>query len=330
MILRLLVLSLLAVPAMALAQPSFDCSKASTPVERAICADAKLAAADREMAATYDALVGSLAGPAKDHLARDQARWLENRGKGCSANLAACLAFRHRQRMATLKALGEGDYPFVSEQILLQSGKVKSISYEIDARYPQFDGGAQFDGLNRAFADATRERAKDAVPTPDIDAGGREQSWTFEQGFTLYRPGPQAISVRTTSYIFTGGAHGGTTISATLVDLRSGRSVKPSEVMQGEWRRSVAEIARADLKHQFVERPGFEDALQPRKFDKLLDDDNRFLFRDRALEVIFNQYEVGPYAAGQFLVTIPYSRLAGLIRPDWLVQFAPVAGRGGR
>jgi uncharacterized protein len=329
-VIRILLASLLLVPVVAAAQPSFDCGKASTSVERAICGDAKLAAVDRELASTYDGLLAKLSGPAKDHLVKDQARWLENRGASCTANLAGCLVFRYRQRLATLKAEGEGAYPFVSEQQVRQSGKVKTVRYEIDARYPQFDGGADYAALNKAFADTARAGAKDAVPAQDID-GGREQSWTYEQSFALFRPGPQAVSVRTTSYIFTGGAHGGTTIAATLVDLRSGRAVKPSEVLQGDWRRTVSEIARADLKRQFAERPGFEDALQSGKFDKLMNDDGRFLFRDGALELIVNQYEVGPYAAGQYFVTIPYGHLTPVIRPDWLVQFTLVgAGRGSR
>ena len=45
-------------PGLALAQPSFDCAKASTPVERAICGSTKLAAADRELATVYGALAG--------------------------------------------------------------------------------------------------------------------------------------------------------------------------------------------------------------------------------------------------------------------------------
>ena len=33
-------------------------------------------------------------------------------------------------------------------------------------------------------------------------------------------------------------------------------------------------------------------------------------------DVIFNQYDVGPYAVGRYTVDIPYSRLSNLIRTD--------------
>jgi uncharacterized protein len=325
------VLALLA-PGIAVAQPSFDCAKASTPVERAICGDAKLAAADRELANVYGALFGRLSGPAKEHLTNDQRRWLGNRGKSCTAELPWCLTNRYRQRIATLKAVGEGEYPFISEQALQLGGKVKAITYEIDARYPQFDGRADFRDLNKYFAKTAGEGAKDAIPAADV-YDPRAQTWTYDQSFALYRPGPNAVSVEVTSYIFTGGAHGSTNVSATLVDLRGGNSVEPAEVFKegAPWERAVIDMARADLKKQFVERPGFDDALQPDKFDKMLKESDRYLFKAGALELIFNQYEVGPYAAGIYRVTIPYARLANLLRPDGLVQLAPVGeGRGGR
>jgi uncharacterized protein len=327
---RIALALLLVAPGVALAQPSFDCAKASTVVERTICGDAKLAAADRELAGVYGALLGRLPAPAQEHLANEQQRWLGNRGKTCTAFLAGCLANRYRQRIATLKADGEGPYPFVSEQVLLQTGKVKAIRYEIEARYPRFDGNADFLAVNTTFANIARAGAKDAVPKADID-DSREQSWTYQQSYALYRPGPHAVSVETNSYIFTGGAHGSSNVSAMLVDLRTGNLVRLDTVFAAPWQRTLAELARTDLKGQFVDRPGFPEALEPDKFDKLLDDSERYLFKAGALELIFNQYEVGPYAAGIYTVTIPYERLAKLLRPDGLVQLAPVGeGRGGR
>lgn len=269
--LRVLLALWLLAPGTAVAQSSFDCAKASTAVERTICGDAKLAAADRELASVYGALLGKLSGSAQEHLTNDQLRWLGNRGKSCTAYLAGCLANRYRQRIATLKAEGEGAYPFISEQLLLQAGKVKAITYEIDARYPRFDGNADFRAVNSTFASLARAGAKDAIPASDVN-DPREQTWTYEQGFALFRPGPDAVSVETTSYIFTGGAHGSTNVSAMLVDLRSGNSVEPRDVFvaTAPWQSTLAEMARADLKRQFVDRLGFPEALEPDKFDKLL------------------------------------------------------------
>jgi len=312
---------LLLSPGAASAQPSFDCAMASSPIERAICHNDKLGEADRELAAAYGALIDRLAGPAKDHLIRDQVRWLDDRAKACVGEIAAvtrCVTLRYTQRLATLKAAAEGDYPFVSEHALIRRGRVKAAFYEIDARYPQFDGtDADFSGVNKTFAAQAQEGAEQATPPQDIRTD-HSQIWTYDQGFELHRPGLHGVSVATSVYSFTGGAHGSSSLLATLVDLRTGHSVTPAEVFQpmAPWERTLADIARADLKRQFVERPGFEDALEPAKFDKLMKNPQRYLFKAFALELIFNQYDVAPYAAGMYRIMIPYARLTGMLRPD--------------
>ncbi len=304
------------------AQPSFDCAMASTPVERAICHNDKLADADRDLAAAYGALIDQLSGAAKEHLIQDQVRWLDDRVKACVGEVASvtrCLTQRYGQRLATLKASGEGVYPFVSEHALIKRGRVKAAFYEIDARYPQFDGpNVDFSAVNKAFATAAQKGADDAVPGNDGGSPGIDQIWTYLQSFQLYRPSPNSLSVATTFYIFTGGAHGSSGVTATLVDLRTGRSVPPAGVFAAgsDWKRTITDIARADLKRQFVERPGFAESLVPATFDKLMDDPERYLFKADALEIIFNQYDVAAYVMGRFTVDIPYSRLTNLIRAD--------------
>ena len=318
------VLVLLFASGAARAQPSFDCAMASSPVERAICRNDKLGEADHELAAVYSAQIDRLAGAAKDHLIKDQVRWLDDRAKACIGEIAAvsrCLTARYAQRLATLKAASEGDYPFVSEHDLIKHGRVKAAFYDIDARYPQFDGSsADFSAVNEAFAARAREGADNATPPQDIRTD-HSQIWTYDQGFELHRPGLHGVSVATSFYSFTGGAHGSSGLLATLVDLRTGRSVTPADVFQPmvPWQRTLADIARADLKRQFVERPGFPDALEPANFDKLMKDPQRYLFKAFALELIFNQYDVAPYASGMYRVVIPYARLTGMLKPDGAV-----------
>lgn len=307
-------------PTAAAAQPSFDCAKASNVVERTICAKPALAKADREMAALYDALAGKLSGPAKEHLLKDQLAWIANRARACTGgaeDIAQCLEYRYNGRIASLKADGEGTYPFVSAQTLLRSGTVKLVRYEIDASYPRFDGPqADYSAVNRAFVASAEEGAKNVTPTPDM--ADRESTWTYDQSFMLHRPGQNAVSVATTFYSFTGGAHGASGVSAALVDLRTGHFATPADVFLpgSPWLKAITDMARADLKKQFVERPGFDDALEPANFDKLMSDPSRYLFKEGELVVLFNQYDVAAYVMGRYTVTIPYARLAALLRPD--------------
>ncbi|WP_372397698.1 lysozyme inhibitor LprI family protein [Azospirillum sp. HJ39] len=74
------------------AAPSFDCKAASTPVEKAICADPKLADADQELADSYKTLQ-SLSGNAdRERLRTEQKAWLVQRNQCASAgSVTACL-----------------------------------------------------------------------------------------------------------------------------------------------------------------------------------------------------------------------------------------------
>ncbi len=283
-----------------------DCGKAATEIERTICAKPELAAADRKMTAAYAALAGRLSGGAKNHLLADQIRWLANRAAACAvepSEMEECLESRNRDRTAQLDWLGEGAYPFISEQAIVRAGKVRGIPYIIDASYPQFDGGTvDFGVVNRQLAAFAGEGADRAVPGPDADNEGGNYggpAWRYEQAFALYRPGPNAVSIKISYNAFEGGAHGIVGASGMLVDLRTGKSVGPEGVFlpTSNWLRELTRIVSAD-----INAPNLSDILkQP----------NRYVFLEDRLELSFNQYEGGPYT-----VEIAYDRLRSLLRVD--------------
>ena len=64
---------------------SFDCLKATTPSEKLICHDARLASLDREMADTYATAVQKLAPESRGSLRRDQIQWFAKYRADCSA-----------------------------------------------------------------------------------------------------------------------------------------------------------------------------------------------------------------------------------------------------
>lgn len=85
--------------------PSFDCARAGTRVERAICADADLAAADRRLADLYRR---QLATGDAAQLRRDQQDWLRQRNRCESepnggSRLRDCIATAIAQRTAVLE-----------------------------------------------------------------------------------------------------------------------------------------------------------------------------------------------------------------------------------
>ncbi len=68
---------------------SFDCTKAKTKVEIAICANPELSKADEEMAAAYKKAMAELPPEYATQLRDDQRIWLELRATVCSAEIEA-------------------------------------------------------------------------------------------------------------------------------------------------------------------------------------------------------------------------------------------------
>lgn len=309
MIRRVILAILLAggMPSAATAQkPGPDCSKASTAIERTVCGNAELASADRTMAMAYAALLGRLRGAARDHLAADQARWLANRERACvgePAEVEECLIGRFRDRTGLLRQLGDGAYPFVSEQAIVKAGEVRGVPYSIDASYPQFDGTtADFAAVNRQLAAATRDAAERVVPGADADNGGGKYNgaaWRYEQAFTLYRPSENAVSVAILYDSYEGGAYAVGGVRGMLVDLRTGRTIGPEGVFAAnvDWLKELTRIVGTDIK-----APNLPELLrQP----------SRYVFLDDRLELTFNHYEGGPAT-----LEISYERLKPLLRAD--------------
>jgi uncharacterized protein len=86
------------------AKPSFDCTRATSPVERAICGDEILAALDRSIDALYRWGQAKAAGAARRGFDDDQRRWLASRAQRCPGEKPAvdCLLKLHRDRAVAL------------------------------------------------------------------------------------------------------------------------------------------------------------------------------------------------------------------------------------
>ena len=84
--------------------PSFDCAKAATPIEQAICADAALARLDRQLAEAYQAKLHFAYEPkAIETLKQTQRAWVATRNRACSGLAPGpCLMKLYRDRVAVL------------------------------------------------------------------------------------------------------------------------------------------------------------------------------------------------------------------------------------
>lgn len=84
--------------------PSFDCRKAASVIEHAICADAAVARLDRQVAEVYQTKLHYAYQPAdKEKLRQSQRDWVTMRNRSCAGDAAGpCLTKFYRDRLAVL------------------------------------------------------------------------------------------------------------------------------------------------------------------------------------------------------------------------------------
>ena len=111
---------------------SFDCAKASQPVEHAICGNAELASLDLEMAKIYKQRYQQLTDADKTKFKSEQRQWLQQRVHDCgitsknatSESVITCLKSLYGQRITQLHA----DDMEISDNYYMQSVKRKKFS----------------------------------------------------------------------------------------------------------------------------------------------------------------------------------------------------------
>ncbi len=321
-------------PAQAQAPAPADCAQPTTAVAKAACAQSLMAAAERALATAYDELARSLQGPARNHLRTEQEAWRAAHNRVCSTQTVGsvtgddpldrqeCILSRTHRRTAWLRALPTGaDYPYIAEHARTESGAVPGIRYAFSAIYPRFERpGVDYRMVNKrlsAAADAMFEK-----PDAGDVIAGQTQRWSRELDYSLVFATPHLVSVIAAGNVYLGGAHPVGGRAATIVDIRSGRLVTPKDLLVPGFEDKILPMVQAELRRQFREQPGFDEALEPAKLRKLLRHDGRWAARGDAIDIEFNVYEVGPYVSGPYTVSLPYQRIAALIRRD-----GPLAGK---
>ena len=99
----------LAIPCGQAGAASFDCAKAGTALEKAICANPKLSALDDELAGAYRAALSRLGEPGAAILRTGQRRWLKELGQRRGQSNGKFVDRDYEERIAELKDIP--DYP---------------------------------------------------------------------------------------------------------------------------------------------------------------------------------------------------------------------------
>lgn len=145
-------------------------------------------------------------------------------------------------------------------------------------------------------ADAMEQYSYQDVPGFDWNG-----PYTDEMTYTAYAT-PYAVSVNFYGQVYTGGMHPGKGNICYLFDLEAGKMVKIDDISDGDaFRNAVAEEVLAQIEKEGLAEGYYED------YETTVRQQNevQYFFSENQVTVYFQDYTLGPYAAGYPVFTVP-------------------------
>lgn len=280
---------------------SFDCAKASSRVEKAICANPALGKLDDDIAAAYAAARAGLDEAWRPKLLRSQREWLAARAS--SDDLAAEL----RQRLAILRGLR------------VSQGGVQFLRLTDDAR-PMYVLGnapgarAYNQWVDSVWAAAVGQTSRIHVGTGACPSGDKDDcdADSMSRSYVTTVPAPGLLSVGETIVTYEQGA------AHPEVDLkyhdwwlsRAGR-VELKDIFAGTaWKPVIARAARAYVKSQ-----NDLDTVDPGAIDGVSTVDD-WKLTPAALVFTIDGYEFN-LGRGMAEVEVPWKDFGAALRPEF-------------
>ena len=323
---------------------SFDCKKASTPQEKAICGSPALSAADDRMAAAYKNLLSQVPADMVGDVRAEQRDWLKGLATSCKddGKIVECLGNQYKARIVALqgKVVHKGGVLFVMRDITLLSPDSAEDKAQIPAGEEDHPG---FGTLNASWPQAIGP--KEVVDTPEWRAwnaaveraaqemttdekvqlnGAWKKEWAdavdADLSVSILSVGQGRVSVHLENDIMGhGAAHPNESWSSFHWLLKEQREMRVDDVFQpgSGWKRVVDARCVAVLKKQLGDQGGGYDDLQKNVADVTKSPKNWELDA-KGLTISFPEYTVSPRVEPAEPVTVPWSVLQPFLSPGFV------------
>lgn len=314
---------------------SFDCAKAQTPFEHAICEAPELSRADEVLAKAFATAIGGLTEGSARAMREDQRNWLDFAQRACTADArpltqgrydedgASCLLEKFNGRIAALEQsrmisghrfLIKSAYGAVPDpdEVDVPDSYWKVATHEmvlplLDADYPIAEG---FNAFVLKDADDVSETTGISVEGDLSAVDGRTDNASTISIQEV--AGTGRISLVENSYYYPHrAAHGGSMITYRHYLVGEERGLEAGDLFSGvDWEKTLVDLAWAQLQLQHEEWLQVDSAQE---IAQIVVDPARWDLSDGyGLTIQFNQYEVAAYAYGTPTITIPWNKLEAI------------------
>lgn len=217
------------------------------------------------------------------------------------------------------------DYNDVADSITADDGTTL-LNYS--ASFPEFEiAGYEisadnindyYSQLNDDFADFIQDQMTD-ISSDYLNTGNDPNfpwnTYEIENTFEMVRGDEIVISVKESDYSYYGGPHPGTLYRADNFNTQTGELLTFDDIVTdpGDAHNFLTDYILDKMASPEYSGMFFDDYIDTVSGVDLND---RWYFSDEGFVVIFNEYDVAPYAAGHFEFTIPYDEFDYLL-PDY-------------
>lgn len=202
-------------------------------------------------------------------------------------------------------------------QVKVLELKEAEFDYEIKCQFPTFNEslGPNAANLNKIIEKLIEEKVNESKSGFEKRETKSKMGSYLNIGYTVHHPSKNILSVVFAIESYSkGAAHPNHWTHTLTYDLKSGKSMSLAKVLNNDtnYLRKISNICIAQLKKKKgLDEYWIKNGAGPKK-----ENYSSFFLDKSGIEIIFDEYKVGPYSAGPQSVKISYSKLKDLINPQ--------------
>ncbi|MDE3201991.1 MAG: DUF1311 domain-containing protein [Acidobacteriota bacterium] len=329
---------------------SFNCQKANTKQEKAICASTALSAADDQMDAAYRKLLRSIPPQAATAIREEQRAWLRFRRLNCTQyeeqgekKLSDCLEGVYRERNDDLEhgLSTQAGIRFLSHALYLTvpdgdeaDAHIREVEEipgygTLEAEWLEaLSDSAEWKAWNAAIEGAAQEMARGTI----VGKGGNSTKWAAlpaeddEISVGLEKVGPDLVTATITGLYDGHGAHPNHGSIEFNWLIREKRELKPLDVFLAgsDWVEALRAACDRDLHKKLDQEGESYDQWIPNmdmqaSIRKIVGDSENWRIDEKGISIVWQPYAVACYACTPEPTLIPWSSLKGIMNSSFAI-----------
>ncbi len=201
------------------------------------------------------------------------------------------------------------------------SNSTADSSVFINIDYPQI-AGLENISVEQKINNFLEEEFKQSIPwyeeslndTSYFEDSDYFMQYSFETGYKVEYNSKKFISIVLNHYQFTGGAHGNYFALGYNIRLSDGKVLTLKDIVK----RDSFDILKDECEQAILESYHVRTLMEAGLFEDeiILEDEQDFYITPTALVLQFDPYEIGPYAMGEIIAEIPFTKIKDILKDN--------------